>query len=77
MTLGGTAAPDSNFPVSVEEFLVQLNLGNYWEIFKQTGFDTLDTLQDLNKSILNEMKVARGHQSKLLRKAKELALHAK
>ena len=59
-------------PTSVEEFLRQLGLDHYWESFKEMGFDTLDTLQDLNEAILSGMKVVLSHQGKLCATLKNL-----
>jgi hypothetical protein len=56
----------------VQDFLQQLGLDCYWGAFKEMGFDTVDTLQDITEANLNAMKVAVGHQGKLLRKIKEL-----
>jgi hypothetical protein len=36
------------------------------------GFDSLDTLQDINEAILTDMKVTIGHQGKLLCNIKDL-----
>jgi hypothetical protein len=43
--------------------------------FLSSGFDTLDTLQDLASEDFDKMKVMRGHQGKILRKAKEIIDH--
>lgn len=59
----------SGTPGSMEDFLNQLNLTKYWDVFARMGFDTLDTLQDLSEKVLEEMEVATGHQGRILRKA--------
>lgn len=71
MAVKPTSAP-SNTPTSLEDFLTQLNLAKYWDVFSQMGFDTLDSLQDLNEQILEDMQVAKGHQGRVLRKALEV-----
>ncbi len=60
-------------PGSVEAFLKEMGLARYWAKFEETGFDMLDTLEDLNESVLNAMNVSPGHQGKLLRRAKQIA----
>ena len=59
-------------PTSVQEFLQQLGLEHYLESFNKTGFDQLDTLQDVKESTLVDMQVALGHRGKLLRNIKKL-----
>jgi hypothetical protein len=66
------APPTSSLPASIDEFLQQLNLECYQDAFKLAGFDMLDTLQDLGPKDLRDMNIARGHQGKLSRKAKEV-----
>ena len=39
---------------SVEDFLKQLQLGNYWNTFRENRFNMLDTLKDLTESALND-----------------------
>jgi hypothetical protein len=57
----------------VEEILKEIGLERYLEVFRQNGFDELDTLKDLNESDMATMSIPRGHQGKLLRRAKEIA----
>ncbi len=60
-------------PGSVEAFLKEMGLERYWAKFEENGFDMLDTLEDLNESTLDAMRVSPGHQGKLLRRAKQVA----
>lgn len=69
----GPKTSSSVLPASIEEYLKGLNLERYLDVFTQTGFDMVDTLRDLEEADLNNMRVPRGHQGKLLRRAKEIA----
>jgi hypothetical protein len=59
-------------PTSMEEFLEQLKLVVYWPVFREKGFDELDSLEDLDEGTLNEMGVALGHKGRILRRVKEI-----
>jgi hypothetical protein len=52
----------------MEEFLKQLKLEVYWQIFRDEGFDELDSLEDLSEGALDKMGVALGHKGKILRR---------
>jgi hypothetical protein len=69
------SAPALPLPASVEEFLHQIKLECHWNIFKESGFDMLDTLQDLDTVILTRMNVPLGHHGKLLRRIKDIMPH--
>lgn len=73
----GLSYAQATLPASVQDFLKQLDLECYWDMFKGMGFDLLDTLQDITESILDDMKVAIGHQGKLMCKIKELISKSK
>jgi hypothetical protein len=68
---GTTTTVPVPLPTSVEEFLRQVKLECHWNIFKENGFDMLDTLQDLDTTILTSMRVPPRHHGKLLRRIKE------
>jgi hypothetical protein len=56
----------------MEEFLKQLKLECHLDIFIENGFDSLDTLEDLDVNALDDMKISLAHKGKLLRRVKEL-----
>ncbi len=51
---------------SVQQFLEQIELQRYFEVFTSNGFDKPDTLKYLDLGALRDMGVALGHQGKLL-----------
>jgi ABC-type sulfate transport system permease component len=55
---------------SVQQFLERIDLQQYFEVFRSNGFDKADTLKYLDLSALKDMRVALGHQGKLLDHAK-------
>jgi hypothetical protein len=58
----------------MEEFLAQLKLECYWGVFQEHKFDELDSLEDLSESALDKIGVALGHQGRILRRIKDIAL---
>jgi hypothetical protein len=70
--LVSTHVPELPSPTSVEDFLKQLKVECYFDVFVRNGFDELDTIEYLTEKALSDMKVAIGHQGKILRKAREI-----
>jgi len=61
-----------SLPLTVEEFLKQLKLQRYWDVFKDNGFEELDMLKYLDANTLKEMWILLGHQGKLLERMQEI-----
>jgi hypothetical protein len=59
-------------PSTVEEFLEQLKLQRYWNVFKDNGFEEFDMLKYMDTNALNKMEVLLGHQGKLLERMREI-----
>jgi hypothetical protein len=60
-------------PSTVEEFLEQLKLQRYWNVFKDNGFEEFDMLKYMDTNVLNKMEVLLAHQGKLLERLREIA----
>jgi hypothetical protein len=58
--------------LTVEEFLEQLKLQHYWNVFKNNGFEEFDMLKYVDTNALNKMEVLLGHQGKLLERLQEI-----
>lgn len=59
---------------TVEAWLKTMNLEEYWPVFKEHGFDDLESISDLNETRLGMLGITKeGHRIRLLRKAKEWA----
>jgi hypothetical protein len=65
-------SPSLPLPLTVEEFLRQLKLQRYMNVFKDNGFEELDMLKYLDANALNKMQVLLGHQGKLLERMREI-----
>lgn len=58
---------------SVEEWLASIKMGQYWETFRDNGFDLLETLTGVDDSVLESIGIKMvGHRTLLCRKIKDL-----
>jgi hypothetical protein len=56
----------------VEEFLNEINLGKYKDLFVQNGIENLDIILELQEIHLEELKVPLGHKLKIAKKIKDM-----
>jgi hypothetical protein len=64
----------SEISSSVDEWLVSLQLKTYTDIFKEHGYEMLNTLVELDDSILLTLGIDKiGHRGLLVREAAKLA----
>jgi len=56
----------------ISEFLNEINLGNYLNLFVENGVDDLKKITQIDEKILDQMKIPLGHKLKILRKAGKL-----
>jgi hypothetical protein len=57
----------------VEDWLNGMGLGRYWETFRDSGYDVIGALNDLNETTLDLLGIQLpGHRNLLLRKVKEI-----
>lgn len=57
----------------MEEWLASIKMSQYWKVFRDNGFDLLETLPDLDDSMLEAIEIKMvGHRTMLCRKIKDL-----
>ena len=54
----------------IEQFLKELNLSQYTEIFTQNGFEEMEILKEITPELLTQMKIPPGHQIKIMKALK-------
>ena len=54
----------------VRKFLEQLNLGNYWDIFKAKGYDRESDIKDLDEEDLEAMHIRGPDRQRILQSGK-------
>jgi hypothetical protein len=73
------AMDDDDLVIDVESWLQSLELGEYWTLFENAGYDDLDTVQDMTEEdLVNDVKIVKkGHVKKLLTNIQKLKANAK
>jgi hypothetical protein len=62
--------------MTVEEWLKSIKMDQYWPNFKETRYDLMEIVKDLDDGMLDLLpkKLPPGHRHQLLKKAKEIVL---
>jgi hypothetical protein len=62
--------------ITVKEWLMSIKIEQYWNDFKETGYDIIEIVKDLDDGMLDALpkKLSPGHRYLLLKKAKEIVL---
>ena len=61
----------------VNNFLINMSLPQYINIFKENGFDDMEILVDINTKHLVDMKISAGHQIKIMKNIEKLRQETK
>lgn len=71
-----TATAPAMSTMMVEEWLTSIKMEQYWPDFKETGYDLMEIVKDLDDGMLDLLpkKLPPGHHYQLLKKANEIVL---
>jgi hypothetical protein len=62
--------------MTVEEWLTLIKMEQYWQDFKETGYNFMEIVKDLDDGMLDLLpkKLSLDHHYQLLKKVKEIVL---